>query len=382
MSRPAVAIVGIAECEHTAGPGTTVLQLQAQAARAALQDAGIALGEVDGLLTAGLRGGLMPAVHLAEYLGLQPTFTDSTNLGGAAFEAHVGHAALALEAGVCDVALISFGSTHRRDLRLGVGPEEPVLYSDHLERAWGLPFPVGAYALAAQRHMHEFGTTREQLAEVAVAARAWAALNPRATKRDPITVEEVLESAPIAEPIHRLDCCLVTDGGGALVLCHADRARACRRPPVWVLGHGSSHTHLTIANMPDLTATAAAASGRRALDGAGLSVEEIDVAEVYDSFTITVVLTLEALGFCGPGEGGAFVAGQRTAPGGDFPLNTNGGGLAYCHPGMYGIYLITEAVRQLRGDAGDAQVPNARIAMAHGTGGLLSTAASVVLGRD
>jgi acetyl-CoA acetyltransferase len=208
-------------------------------------------------------------------------------------------------------------------------------------------------------------------------------MNERAMMRDPITIEDVLHSRWVAEPLHLLDCCLVTDGGGAVVVTTAERARNTRKAPVWVLGHGEAHTHNTIANMPDLaTHQAAISSGHAAFAMAGLTPADIDVAEIYDSFTITVVMTLEALGFCGRGEGGAFVSGQRTAPGGPFPMNTNGGGLSYCHPGMYGIFLLIEATRQLRGECGQRQVEGARIALAHGTGGVLSSGATVLLGKD
>jgi acetyl-CoA acetyltransferase len=230
--------------------------------------------------------------------------------------------------------------------------------------------------------MHQYGTTSEQLAEIAVATRKWASLNPRAYLRDPITIEDVLASRWVVEPLHLLDCCLVTDGGGAVVVTSVERARALRRPPVWVLGHSEAHTHQGITSMPDLTVTPAVFTGPRALAMAGVRLEDLDVVEIYDSFTITVLLTLESLGFCKPGEGGAFVSGQRTAPGGAFPMNTNGGGLSYCHPGMYGIFLLIEATRQLRGECGARQVPDARLALVHGTGGVLSSGATVVLARD
>ena len=216
-----------------------------------------------------------------------------------------------------------------------------------------------------------------------MATRKWAEMNEKAMMRDPITIQDVLNSRWVAEPLHLLDCCLVTDGGGAVVVTNAERARSTRKAPVWVLGHGEAHTHNSIANMPDLaTHQAAVASGREAFAMAGLTPADIDVAEIYDSFTITVVMTLEALGFCGRGEGGAFVSGQRTAPGGPFPMNTNGGGLSYCHPGMYGIFLLIEATRQLRSECGPRQVEGARIALAHGTGGVLSSGATVILGKD
>ena len=215
-----------------------------------------------------------------------------------------------------------------------------------------------------------------------MATRRWASLNERAFIRDPITIDDVLASRWIAEPLHLLDCCLVTDGGGAVVIVSAERARDLPRPPVWILGHGESHTHLGIGSMPDLTTTPALHSGAAAFAMSGLGPADVDVAEIYDSFTITVLLSLEALGFCGPGESGDFVSGQRTAPGGDFPLNTNGGGLSYCHPGMYGIFTLIEATRQLRGECGARQVEGARVALANGTGGVLSSAATVVLAGD
>lgn len=382
MSSPSrAAIVGVAESDLGRTPDKTVLQLQEQAARAALADAGLDFRDVDALFCAG-GWAWSPNLMLAEYLGIQPKYSDTTNIGGSSFEAHVGHAVAGIEAGLFEVALIVYGSTQRSDRSRGrVNPIFKL--TDQFEGPLGLPTPVGAYALAAMRHMFEYGTTSEQLAEVAVATRKWAMLNEKAMKREPITIEDVLNSRWIAEPLHLLDCCLVTDGGGAVVVASAERARHMRKAPVWILGHGESHTHHTIANMPDLaTHRAAIASGQAAFAMAGLTPAEIDVTEIYDSFTITVLLTLEALGYCGRGEGGAFVSGQRTAPGGPFPMNTNGGGLSYCHPGMYGIFLLIEATRQLRGECGERQVAGARTALAHGTGGLLSSAATIILGKD
>lgn len=380
-SSPKAAIVGVAESDLGHTPDKTALQLQAQAARVALEDAGLGLQDVEALFCAG-NWAWSPNLMLAEYLGIQPRYTDTTNIGGSSFEAHIGHALAGIETGLFEVALITYGSTQRSDRARGRGQPYYRL-TEQYEGPFGLPAPVGAYALAASRHMFEYGTTSEQLAEVAVATRKWATLNEKAVKREPITIEDVLNSRWISEPLHLLDCCLVTDGGGAVVVASASRAQQMRKAPVWILGHGEAHTHNTITNMPDLAShQAAAASGRDAFARAGLTPAEIDVAEVYDSFTITVLLTLEALGFCGKGEGGAFVSGQRTAPGGAFPMNTNGGGLSYCHPGMYGIFLLIEATRQLRGECGPRQVEGARIALAHGTGGVLSSAATVLLGKD
>lgn len=375
------AIVGVAESDLGKTPGKTVLQLQAQAARAALADAGLQMKDVDALFCAG-NWAWSSNLLLAEYLGIQPSYTDTTNIGGSSFEAHIGHAVAGIQAGLFDVALITYGSTQRSDRSRGRG-DYSFRLADQFDGPFGLPTPVGAYALAAMRHMHVYGTTSEQLAEVAVATRKWATLNEKAMMRDPITIEDVLNSRWIAEPLHLLDCCLVTDGGGAVVVASAERARETRKSPVWILGHGESHTHNSIMSMPDLAEhRAALASGRAAFEMAGLTPAEMDVVEIYDSFTITVILTLEALGFCGRGEGGAFVSQQRSAPGGPFPMNTNGGGLSYCHPGMYGIFLLIEATRQLRGECGQRQVENARLALAHGTGGVLSSAATVILGKD
>ncbi len=381
MPSPA-AIVGVAESDLGIVGPKTVLQLQAHAAKAALADAGLTMSDVDAVYTAGSDWGWAPSMLLSEYLGIQPSVTDSTNIGGASFEAHVGHAATMIAAGRCEVALITYGSTQRSSASRSLGRPGPALLTEQFERPYGLPLPVGAYALAAMRHMHEYGTTPEQLAEVAVATRKWASLNPKAYKRDPITIADVLNSPLIAEPLHLLDCCLVTDGGGAVVVTSLERARDCRKTPVRILGHAETHTHLTISNMPDLTWTGAATTGPKALAMAGVTHADLDVVEIYDSFTITVLLTLEALGFCERGGSGPFVAGQRTAPGGPFPLNTNGGGLSYCHPGMYGIFLLIEATRQLRGEAEARQVAGARLALVHGTGGVLSSAATCILGRE
>jgi acetyl-CoA acetyltransferase len=376
------AIVGVAESDLGVVGPKTVLQLQAQAAKAALEEAGLTTKDVDAVFTAGGDWGWAPSMLVSEYLGIQPSITDSTNIGGSSFEAHVGHAATMIAAGHCNVALITYGSTQRSGATRSLGRPGPAPYTEQFERPYGPPMPVSGYALAATRHMHDYGTTAEQMAEVAVATRKWASLNPKAYKRDPITIQDVLNSPYIAEPLHLLDCCLVTDGGGAVVVTSLERARDLRKKPVQVLGHAETHTHMTISNMPDLTWTGAATTGPKAMAMAGVKHTDFDVVEIYDSFTITVMLTLEALGFCERGGSGAFVSNQRTAPGGDFPLNTNGGGLSYCHPGMYGIFLLIEAVRQLRGEGDKRQVPNAALALVHGTGGTLSSSSTCVLGRD
>ncbi|HEY3191040.1 MAG TPA: acetyl-CoA acetyltransferase, partial [Solirubrobacteraceae bacterium] len=346
-------------------------------ARRALEDCGLGPGDVDGLFSASSQLP-MPTLNLGEELGIQPRYSDSTNIGGSSFEAHVNHARAAITAGLCDVALIAYGSTQRSVGRAKASHAEVSPY----EAPYRPMLPIAGYALAAARHMHEFGTTREQLAEVAVAARNWAQLNPVAWSRDPLTVDDVLAAPMVCDPLSVRDCCLVTDGGAAAVVVSAERARSLRKPPVHLLGAAEAHTHRHISAMPDLTRTAAVESGARAFAEAGLRPADVDVVELYDAFTITPVLFLEDLGFCGKGEGGAFVSDGRIAPGGELPVDTNGGGLSYCHPGMYGLLLLVEAVRQLRGECGERQVADAHVALAHGNGGVLSSQATLILGDD
>lgn len=377
-----VAIVGVAESDLGV-TGASILRLQTQATCAALADAGLTIRDVDGVCTNGLSR--FSTTQLAEYIGISPVWTDSTFAGGASYEIFVGRAAEAIRAGLCETVLITYGSIQRsaRSRSLG-GVVEPHTPAAWYEAPYGALDPVSLYAMAARRHMHEFGTTPEQLAEVAVAARAWALLNPKAFhhRSGPLTVEAVLASPTVSSPLHALDCCLVTDGGGAVVVTTLERARALRHPVIRVLAYGEATTNMSMSQIPDLTSTGAVGASRRAFDMAGLAPEDIDVVQLYDSFTITVLLTLEALGLCPRGESGPFVAGGRLGPGGDRPINTSGGGLSYCHPGMFGIFLVIEAVRQLRGEAGARQLPRARTALCHGTGGILSTHATVILGRE
>jgi acetyl-CoA acetyltransferase len=378
------AVVGVAESDlGEVGTGRYPLDLAAQAAAAALAEAGLTTRDVDGLFSV-VAGRMMPTLDVGEYLGIRPRYTDSTMIGGSAFVSHLHHAALALEAGACDVALIVYGSTPRADTgrarlsgaRLGGGsPELP-----NYERAFQPRSPISGYALAAARHMYEFGTTTEQLAEVAVAARQWAQLNPKAFVRDPLTVADVMASRVISSPLRTLDCCLVTDGGGAVVVTRADRARDLPKAPVYLLGAGEAHDHKIISQMPDLTTTCAVDSAGRAFAMAEVTPADVDVVQLYDAFTINTVLFLEDMGFCAKGEGGAFISGGRIAPGGELPVNTNGGGLSYCHPGMFGIFTIIEAVRQIRGECGERQQPDVDIAVAHGNGGQLSSQVTAVLG--
>jgi acetyl-CoA acetyltransferase len=374
--RGKAAIVGAAESDlGEVGPGFTPLDLIGQATERTLADAGLEKGDVDGLFSASVYY-QMPTLSAGEYLGIRPRYSDATMMGGSSFVSHLLHATAAIEAGLCEVALIAYASTQLSEGGFRGVSDPPNPY----ESPYKPRYPVSMYALAASRHMHEYGTTREQLAEVAVAARQWAKLNPKAFMRDELTVEDVLASRMISSPLRLLDCCLVTDGGGALLVTSAERAKDLRKPPVYLLGVGEAHWHRNISQMPDLTVTAAADSGRRAYEMAGVGPEEVDVAMLYDAFTINTILFLEDLGFCEKGEGGTFVEGGRIAPGGEVPVNTNGGGLSYNHPGMYGLLLLVEAVRQLRGECGERQVEGAEVALAHGNGGVLSSQVTAVLG--
>jgi len=379
-----IAVAGAYEHPTRWAPEKTEMQIMAECARGALDDCGLALSDVDALFTAGMTTGGMNTLTLAEYLDLKPAYTDGTNIGGSSFVAHVAHAAAAIHAGLCEVALILYGSTAASDARaigtgLGGGRDPLSAFTGPYGQT-----TVGSYAMTARRHMHRFGTRPEQLAEIAVAMRRHASLNPHAKMRKPISVADVLGSRMISDPLHLLDCCIISDGGGGLVVTSAERARDLRKPPVLVRGCGEAVWHQEIG-APDLLTIAARQSGERALRMAGISHDAIDLATIYDSFTITVLVTLENLGFCKPGEGGGFVEGGRIQLGGKLPVNPDGGGLSSNHPGMRGIFLVIEAVRQLRGECGERQVQNARVALAHGTGGLLSamhSGATLVLTRD
>ncbi|MCU1357646.1 MAG: acetyl-CoA acetyltransferase [Acidimicrobiales bacterium] len=356
--------------------------LEAQMVREALDDAGLTLADIDGVCHH------TSSMAFAEYLGIEARFTDSTMTGGSVFEVYLEHAASAIAAGVAECILVVFAQTPRADRAAGdapaggrPGPPGPNPMFEW-EAPYGLQMPKGGYALAANRHMHTFGTTSEQLAQIAVSTRQWAELNPRAKVQTPLTIEEVLASEMTASPLHKLDCCLVTDGGGAFIVTSAERARTLRKPPVYVLGAATGNTHLMISQMPDLATTGGAISGPRAFEMAGITPADVDVFMGYDSFTITLLLHLEDLGFCAKGEGGPFVEDGKLGPGGSLPTNTNGGGLSYTHPGMYGMFLVVEAVRQLRGEGGPRQVDGAEIAVAHGSGMVLSCMSTAVLGTE
>lgn len=374
------AVVGVYEHPTRWAPNKTQYQIMAESARGALEDAGLTLKDVDGLFTSGV--GAMGVVSLAEHLNLNPNYLDSTSIGGSSFVAHTTHAAAAISAGLCNVALILYGSTASSDrFAVGTGGSLGSDPPDQFEAMYG-PTTVGDYALVAQRHMHEFGTTSEQLAAIAVTIRRHAAMNPAAKFRDPITVADVLASRIVSSPLHLLDCCIITDGGGALVITSAERARDLKKKPVYILG-GAEACYHTSAGMRDLTDAAAKQSGPRALAMAGVTHKDIDMCMIYDSFTITVLVTLESLGFCQKGEGGVFVQGNRIGLGSELPVNTDGGGLSSNHPGMRGIFLLIEATKQLRGECGERQVKDCQVALCHGTGGVLGlrhSGATLILG--
>ncbi len=381
-----IAIVGVSESDEIGTvPNKSSLQHHAEAAYNALEDSGLSKGDVDGLFTAGFS-----TLATAEYMGIQPGFTDNTSVGGSSFVIHVAHAIAAIKAGYCEVALITHGQAGRSTRgRVGQDPNVP---GAQYEAPFGMIGPPINYAMACSRYMHEYGEdrTRQGMAEVAVSTRKWANLNPRAAMHEtPMSFDDYHNSRWIAWPFHLPDCCLVTDSGAAVIVTTAERAANCRKQPVWVLGAAESHDHNIISQMPSLSSLIARETGPKSLARAGVTHDDIDLAMIYDSFTYTVMLTLEGLGFCAPGEAPDFVANQRTAPGGDFPMNTSGGGLSYTHPGMYGIFLLVEAVRQLRGECGDRQVKhkrdrdqNAKMSLVNGTGGILSSTGTVVLATD
>ncbi|GHA18090.1 hypothetical protein GCM10010345_23470 [Streptomyces canarius] len=381
-------MVGVALSDCGRVDDATAYALHAQAARRALADAGLDRTVVDGFASAGL--GTLAPVEVAEYLGVRPTWVDSTSVGGSTWEVMAAHAADAIAAGHANAVLLVYGSTARADVRAGrrtgtlsFGAGGPLQF----EAPYGHTL-IAKYAMAARRHMIEYGTTVEQLARVAVQARANAALNPEAMFRTPVTVDDVLSGPLIADPFTKLHCCLRSDGGAAVLLAAEEYARDCRTAPVWVLGTGEHVSHATLSGWPDFTVSPAAVSGRLAFGRAGVRPADIDFAEIYDAFTYMTLVTLEDLGFCAKGEGGAFVGEDRLlVRGGQLPVNTDGGGLSAQHPGMRGLFLLVEAVRQLRGEAGERQVRRRdgglpRLGVASGTGGWFCSSGTVVLGRE
>lgn len=374
----AACIVGVDESDELGVlPHKSQLTLHLEAVTNAVRDAGLHLRDVDGIFTAGQHS---PAL-LGEALGIVPRYVDGTSVGGCSFIIMVEHAVAALHHGLCDVALISHGESGRSGV--GVTRARDTALSGQYEIPYGFGPAPSWFSLITTRHMHEYGTTLEQWAQVAVSTRAWACLNPRALHRTPLTVDEVLRSRPVVWPFNLLNICLVTDGGGAVVLTRPDRARDCARRPVWVRGTGEATEHVSLTQMRRLTASEATRrSGERAFAMAGVSPRDIDHVMLYDAFTSGPPIMLESLGFAKPGEGVHCFAEGRATPGGSLPINTNGGGLSYTHTGMYGIFPIIEAVRQLRGEGGARQVPGASLSLVNGMGGMLSAAGTLVLSRE
>ena len=389
------AIVGIYEYPLRLAPGVDAMQIKAESIRAALDDAGLGWADIDGLYDAndGAGGG---GLGLAAYLGIHPAVTDTTMVGGSSYEFQAAHAMRDMAAGKCKVAVLSYGSKAASGrVAIGTGGwmgAGPATWLSNMESSYGSTL-ISNYAMIANRHMHEYGTTSEQLAEISVATRYHAMRNPEAVKAmtdlefvgvNETTIADVMESRIVADPLHLLECCMISDGGGAVVIASAEVARSCRKPPVWIIGGGEATKYME--NGGDMTTSAGASSAPIAFAEAGVTPDEIDIAMIYDSFSITVLTCLEDLGFCKKGEGGAYVegGGLRFDRPGQPALNTDGGGLSSNHPGMRGIFLLLESTRQLRGES-TAQVPDARLAVAHGNGGSLGgihTGGTVILARD
>jgi acetyl-CoA acetyltransferase len=377
--RVAIVGAGLSDCGRV--PDKTAMALMAQSARRAISDAGLTKDDIDGF---GGHGSLLPPVEVSEYLGLRPTWVDATNVGGSSWEVMARHAADAIAAGEIDVALLTYGSTARSDVKRRVRASAAAMSTAgamQYEAPYGATL-IAKYAMAARRHMIEYGTTADQLAEVAVAAHEWAAMNPNAFERDRITAADVAAAPMLADPFTSKHVCLRTDGGGAVVLASERVANDCAKEPVWILGATDATSHVSMSEWADFTTSAAAVSGPRAFEQAGVRPADIDVCQLYDSFTSTVLLTVEDLGFCAKGEGGPFIQSGALRPGGALPTNTDGGGLASCHPGMRGMFLMVEAVRQLRGECGPRQVDDARLACVHAMGGFFTHSATMILGRQ
>jgi acetyl-CoA acetyltransferase len=375
-----VAIVGAALSDIGRVDDKTAFELHFQGASRALADAGLTKDDVGAFMSCGL--GTLSPIDVTEYLGLRPQWVDSTQVGGSSWEFMVEHAVAAIRQGLTDVVVLAYGSTTRADLkrkRRRANIALPARGPTQFDAPWGHTI-ISKYAMTARRHMFEFGTTIEQLAEIAVSARYNASLNPDAYYRDPITIEDVQSSPMIADPFTKLHCCLRSDGGGAIVLASEERARDCAKQPVWILGTGEAVSHITMSEWEDFTESPCVSSGRQAFQRAGVTPSDVDICQLYDAFTGMVLLTLEGLGFCKKGEGGPFVEDGKLRVGGALPTNTDGGGLSHCHPGMRGMFLLVEGARQLRGEGGDRQVPGAQICCVNGTGGWMSSASTVILG--
>ena len=373
-----VCIVGVDECDEIGTvPHKSQLTLHLEAITNAVNDAGLHVSDVDAIFTAGQHS---PAL-LGEALGITPRYIDGTSVGGCSFIIMAGHAMLALHHGLCDVAVISHGESGRS--WVGVTRGRDTSLSGQFEAPYGFGGAPTYFGMITTRHMHEYGTTLEQWAQVAVSTRAWAGLNPKARFRDPLTVADVLNSRPMFYPFNLLNICLVTDAGGAAVLTRADRAKDCAKKPVYIRGAGEGTQHVMVTQMKNLPLSEATrVSGEKALHMAGVSHSDFDHIMLYDAFTSGPPIMLESLGFCKPGEGVSCFEDGKSTPGGSLPINTNGGGLSYTHSGMYGIFPIIEATRQLRGECGERQVPNAKVSLVNGMGGMLSAAGTLVLSNE
>jgi len=376
MKPCSVAIVGAAETtELGVIPNTSQLELHCDAALNALRDAGLRPTDIDGVATAG-----ESPIAIAHHLGITPTYVDGTGVGGCSFMLHVRHAAAAINEGLCRTVLITHGESGKSNVARGMrGGGGGATLPGQFEAPYGVMGPATTFTIPALRYMKTYGVREAQLAMVAVIQREWAAKNPRASYRDPLTVEQVLDSRMIAYPFRKLMCCLVTDGGGALILTSAARARDFPTRPVYIVGTGESVETPMVSQMEDFTTSRAfRVSARKAFAEAGISHAQVDHLMIYDAFAHLPIYGLEDLGFCERGEAAEFIGKRNTAPGGKLPLNTNGGGLSYMHSGMYGMYALQESVRQLRGIA-PAQVPNARISIAHGVGGMFAASGTIVM---
>ncbi|MGY4720303.1 thiolase C-terminal domain-containing protein [Naumannella cuiyingiana] len=376
-----VAIIGAAETERLGkNPDQSTLGLHLEAAHNALADAGLTINDIDGVASVALPGPLT----VANALGINPRWLDTTNVGGTSFLFHVRHAASAIAAGYCDTVLITHGESGRSRVGNAAWQVDPFSMPGQFEAPYGTFGPPTTFTVPARRFLADTGTTRDQMATVPVIQRQWAALNPRAMFRDPITVEDVYASKMIADPFHLLECCLVTDGGGALIITSAERAKdlSDKHKPVYLLGSGEACDAPMVSQMEDLTSSRGfRQSSAAAFESAGLTTDDVDHLMIYDAFAHVPLYGLEDMGFVGRGEAGAFIADGNTAPGGKLPLNTNGGGLSYTHTGMYGMFLIQESVRQLRGEA-PAQVEGANVSALLGNGGMFMASATLILGTE
>jgi acetyl-CoA acetyltransferase len=379
VSNAGVIIAGAAETDEIGIlPGHSALGLHIEAARNAVADAGLTMRDIDGIATVSAPG----PVQVAHALGIYPDWVDGTGVGGTSFLLHVRHAAAAIRAGYAKTVLITHGESGRS--RVGAPPfrMDPSSPAGQFEAPYGTAGPTTTFTIPVLRYMKEYGLTHEQLAFVAVAQRQWAAKNPRAMFRDIINVEDVLASRMVAYPFHLLECCLVTDGGGALVVTSADRAADFPKPPVHVLGTGEASETPMISQMIDFTESRMfRQAGRTAFAEAGISTADVNHLMIYDAFAHVPIYGLEALGFVEKGEAGPFIAAGNTEPGGSLPLNTNGGGLSYTHTGMYGMFAIQEGVRQIRGEAA-AQVARPDVSVVLGNGGMFGSCGVLVLGKN